>query len=158
MRYLIANWKMQLGPAASAALAAQIVAECSAIGPQVRLVLCPSLAAIEDVAAVLKGSSVALGAQDCFWKERGAYTGEVGPGDLVELGCSYVIVGHSERRQHLGETDAMVHAKAVAALAAGLTPIVCVGETVAERASGQRDAVIAAQTRAVFEEIGRAHV
>src|SRR5690606_15370043 len=97
-----------------------------------------------------KGTPIALGAQDVFWEDKGAFTGEISPKTLAELGCTYCIVGHSERRQHLGETDEMVNKKVLALLRNGLTPIVCVGETLEERQAGRREAVVIGQVRAAL--------
>ncbi|MEK9152120.1 MAG: triose-phosphate isomerase [Patescibacteria group bacterium] len=155
-RYLVANWKMQLTAAESKTLAAEIVrlwAGQAAGRTDVAVVLCPSHLALEDVAAAVKGTSVALGAQDAFWENKGAFTGEIGPAQLKEFGCEYCLVGHSERRQHLGETDEMVRMKTAALMASGIAPIVCVGETKEERQAGKRDAVVIAQVRAAFADV-----
>jgi triosephosphate isomerase len=154
--YLVGNWKMQLNQAESEALAKELVrlwAAQGATASAVAVVACPSHMAIEEVAKVTRGTPVALGAQDAFWEDKGAYTGEVSPKALKELGVDYCIVGHSERRQHLGETDAMVNKKAVALLRNGITPIVCVGETKEERQAGKRDAVVIGQVRAALEGV-----
>ncbi|MDO8425316.1 MAG: triose-phosphate isomerase [bacterium] len=146
----IANWKMQLSDVASVALAQEARALAH---DAVTLVLCPSFNALADVAVAIAGSDIALGAQDCAWEERGALTGEVSPEDLKQLGCTYVLVGHSERRRELGETDALVGKKLRAACAAGLMPVLCVGEDAAERAAGKRGAVIARQCSAGFDAV-----
>lgn len=154
MKYLIGNWKMQLDNAESEALAAEVVrlwAAQAASRADVSVAICPSHLAFSRVAAVLKGTSVGLGAQDCFWADKGAFTGEVAPKALKEMGGEFCLVGHSERREHLGETDGMVRRKTAAALEAGLTPVVCVGETMDERRAGKRDAVVIAQVRAALE-------
>src|SRR3989344_557847 len=114
---VIANWKMKLGSRASVALVA-LVKKMPTGGAEI--VVCPSPPSLEAVSELLKGSRIGLGAQDCFWEPHGAYTGAISPENLREIGCSYVIIGHSERRQHLGETDEMVHRKVAAALGAGL--------------------------------------
>ncbi len=101
---------------------------------------------------------IVLGAQDTYWESEGAFTGEVSPTMLAKLDVAYVIVGHSERRQLFGETDEMVNRKAVAVLAAGMTPIVCCGETLEERESGQAEARVEAQVRAGLAGIGAAQV
>jgi triosephosphate isomerase len=101
----------------------------------------------------LAGTPIALAAQDCFWEHKGAFTGEVSAALLADAGCRYVIVGHSERRQLYGETDAQVAAKFTAVRSAGMTPILCVGETLAEREAGNTEAVVARQLSAVrFED------
>jgi triosephosphate isomerase len=140
------NWKMNLDRRQARDLTAAVVARRGE-APAVELVLCPPSAYLETVAAGLAaaGASVGLGGQNAHDKPSGAFTGEVSPAMLVDLGCRYVILGHSERRTLCGETDAAVNAKTKAALAAGLTPIVCVGETLEEREAGRTDSVVTAQ-------------
>ncbi|MDR3111581.1 MAG: triose-phosphate isomerase [Elusimicrobiota bacterium] len=99
----------------------------------VEILVCPTFTALYAVNNELKNSSAKLGAQNIFWEEKGAFTGEISPSMLKDAGCSYVIIGHSERRQYFGETDETVNKKTKAAIAAGLIPIVCVGETLKER-------------------------
>jgi triosephosphate isomerase len=129
-------------------LARELVA---AIQPFVAVerVLCPPFTALAVVAPVLAGTGIGLGAQNMHWEKSGAYTGEVSPLMLAGL-CQYVIVGHSERRQYFAETDETVNKKTKAALAHGLTPIVCVGENLAENEAGQTAAVVTRQTRAAY--------
>lgn len=146
-RTLIAgNWKMNLLRAEGEALAAALAGKFAADGAADMLV-CPPATLIAPVAAVLNGSAVSVGGQDCHMKESGAHTGDVAAAMIKDLGGSYVIVGHSERRADHGESDATVKAKAEAALAARLMPIVCVGETEAERDAGTAEAVVEAQIR-----------
>lgn len=109
------------------------------------VVVCPSFVSLEAVARELAGSKIALGAQNMYWAEEGAFTGEVSPSMLKAVGCRFVILGHSERRQHFGETDQVVNRKVKAALAAGLIPIVCVGERLEERESGSTEKVVGTQ-------------
>lgn len=111
------------------------------------VVVCPPFTAIAAVVNAAAGSNVSVGAQDLFWEEKGAYTGEISGPMLKELGCKYVIIGHSERRQYFGETDAIVNKKLQAAYRHDLIPIVCVGETLAEREDGQTLAVVRRQVR-----------
>lgn len=144
---IVANWKMQLADGDVRALAEELRA-LDLHG--VDLVVCPSFTALVVVREKLVGSAIALGAQDCAWEERGALTGAVSPADLVALGCSHVIIGHSERRQQFGETDAMIAQKLRAALAVELRPILCVGETAEEWKRGQREAVITRQLQGAF--------
>jgi triosephosphate isomerase len=113
----------------------------------------PGFLALAKVAEVLTGSSVGLSAQNAYWEMQGAFTGEVSPSQLRDVGCRYVILGHSERRQLFGETDANVNRKTRAVLSVGLAPIVCVGETLAEREGGQAVAVVVNQVRLGLAEI-----
>ncbi|WP_419897154.1 triose-phosphate isomerase [Roseomonas sp. USHLN139] len=143
MRPLIAgNWKMN-GTLAEAIDLARSVAATPPAG--VDLLVCPPFVHLVPVAGTLLKSEVALGAQDCHAAGKGAHTGDVSAPMLADLGARYVILGHSERRADHGETDATVRAKAEAALAARLVPVVCVGESEAERLSGQAESVVAAQ-------------
>jgi len=111
----------------------------------VEIIVAPVFTALSRVADELAGTGIQLAAQDCYWEEEGAFTGEVAPGMLKDAGCSHVIIGHSERRQYFGETDATVNKKVKAAANAGLTAIVCIGETLAEREADQTFAVIETQ-------------
>jgi triosephosphate isomerase len=113
----------------------------------VEIVVAPVFTALSRVAEALAGSNVKLSAQDCYWEEEGAFTGEVAPKLLLDAGCSHVIIGHSERRQYFGETDETVNKKAKAAINAGLTAIVCLGETLAERESDRTFPVIETQLK-----------
>ena len=153
MKHLIAgNWKMNGSPASAKALAAGLAAKAGATSPagapsgaKCDIVLCPPAPLLPLVAAAIESSILALGAQDCHANEKGAHTGDISAVLLKEIGCGFVIVGHSERRADHGETDAQVKAKASAALKAGLTPIVCVGETESQRERGETAQVIARQ-------------
>ncbi|MCF7837439.1 MAG: triose-phosphate isomerase [Candidatus Marinimicrobia bacterium] len=140
------NWKMNKCTGDGAELAVAIARGLPA-GTQGEVVVCPPAPALSAVAAALAGSRVALGAQNMHWEASGAYTGEMSAEMLKDVGCRYVILGHSERRQYFGETDEGVNRKAMAALAAGLVPIVCVGETLEQRESDQTAAVITTQVR-----------
>lgn len=148
---IIANWKMQLGVPESIELAKKIKKGIPKKAPEV--VICPSFVSLTKVGDVLKGSNISLGAQDCFWEEKGTYTGEISATYLREVGCEYVIVGHSSRREHLNETDEMVHKKIKMALTSGLIPIVCVGETFEQRQQGATDTVLIQQTTKAFEGV-----
>lgn len=116
----------------------------------VEIVVCPPFTALAAALAAAAGSPIAVGAQDCYWGKEGAFTGEVAAPMIADLGCRYVIVGHSERRQHFGETDGTVDKKIEAVLAQGLTCIGCLGETLQEREAGQTFTVLERQVRGGF--------
>ena len=139
------NWKMNLGPEEGAALIAELLPLVTVATASVDVVVCPAYLSLGAAAAALQGSAVGLGAQNAHWEESGAFTGEVAPGMLLTVGCQWVILGHSERRQLFGETDEGVNRRTLAALAAGLKPIVCVGETLEEREAGKVEAVVLGQ-------------
>jgi triosephosphate isomerase len=144
---VVANWKMH-GTLAEARALAAAVRDALKRPRGVEVVLCPPFTALAAVGEVLAGSPIGLGAQDCHWEASGAYTGEVSPAMLADLGCRVVILGHSERRQHLGETDAQVNLKLRGALAHGLTPLLCVGESAEERQQGLTFPTVEGQLRA----------
>jgi triosephosphate isomerase (TIM) len=145
------NWKMYKTVAEAKALA-QAVCEAVANVKGVDVVLCPPFTALEAVKSVVTGTSVGLGAQNMYWEEQGAFTGEISPLMLQEL-CEYVILGHSERRQFFGETDEGVNRKIKVALTFGLTPIVCVGENLAQNEAGETAAFVGKQVKAAFEGV-----
>ncbi|MGE5506387.1 MAG: triose-phosphate isomerase [Actinomycetota bacterium] len=137
-RKLIAgNWKMNGLKADGLALAKGVAAKANGAKPACDLLVCPPFTLIAAVAEAVAGSPVEVGGQDCHAKANGAHTGDTAPAMLVDAGCKAVIVGHSERRTDHGETDQTVRAKAAAAHAAGLTAIICIGETLAQRDAGQ---------------------
>ena len=145
-RPLIAgNWKMNGRQADGLTLARALAERAAREPPAADLLICPPATLLFLVAELLTDTPVALGAQDCHAKPSGAFTGDIAAPMLADAGCSYVIVGHSERRAGHREDDALVRAKAAAAVAAGLTPIVCLGETEAERDAGQALAVVERQ-------------
>jgi triosephosphate isomerase (TIM) len=146
---VVGNWKQHNGVAASEALARAVAAGVSGIAT-VDVVVAPVFTALHAVGKALAGTSVALGAQDVHWEDKGAFTGEVGAPMLVDVGCRYGIVGHSERRAYFGDSDANVKKKATALLRAGITPIVCVGESLAEREAGRTLDVVRSELDAVF--------
>lgn len=153
----IANWKMNLSSAETAALVSELGKSIDKKSvDKVDIVVCPSFTALPPANKLLEKKNPAkleLGAQNVFWEEKGAFTGEISVKMLKEAGCSFVVVGHSERRQNLGETDEMVNKKIKAVLGAGLVPVVCVGETFAEREKGIRDVVVARQTGKALEGV-----
>ena len=143
------NWKMNLGQTKAKSLAAQ-VAECAKTLKQTDAWVAPVFTSIAAVAEAVKGTPVKFGAQNVHWEESGAFTGEIAPGMLKELGCSFAIVGHSERRHVFGESDALIAKRAVGGLKAGLGVIFCIGEKLDERESGKTNQVLAAQLDAVL--------
>ncbi|MGN1360623.1 MAG: triose-phosphate isomerase [Kiritimatiellia bacterium] len=141
------NWKMNKTATEAAALVADIRQAVQDGKGTVEVVVCPPFTDLKSAAEALQGSNIGLGAQNMHWKESGAYTGEVSAAMLKDLGVKYVILGHSERRQYFAETDQTVNLKLHAALAAGLIPIVCVGETLDEREAGKMQEVIVRQVK-----------
>ena len=139
------NWKMNKTVAEARDLVSTIREKLLEI-PNVEKVLCPPYIAIPALYEMLQGSEIGLGAQNLYWEEKGAFTGEVSPGMVKEF-CKYAIIGHSERRTYFGETDESVSRKVSAAIKAGLTPIVCVGETLEQYESGQTSEVVRRQIK-----------
>ena len=154
-RLVAGNWKMHKTAAEGAALARELQALLAA-RPPCAVVLCPPFTALEAVGAALKDSAIALGAQNLHPEPRGAFTGEVSGAMLAAAGCRFVIVGHSERRHGMGEDDATVARKLRAARRDGLTPIVCVGETLKERDGGRTAEVLVAQVQAAYQGLAEA--
>ncbi|MCX7717583.1 MAG: triose-phosphate isomerase [Candidatus Sumerlaeaceae bacterium] len=146
MPIIAGNWKMHNKRAEAEQLAREVVAATAAT-TDVEIVLCPPFTSLEAVAKAIAGSRVKLGAQNCHFEEKGAFTGEVSVPMLKELGVEYVIIGHSERRQYFAETDAAINRKAQTLYAHGVTPIICVGETLEEREAGRTAEVVSTQVR-----------
>lgn len=151
--FVAGNWKMHKTVAEGVALAKEL-REALAGVDGVRVAVAPPFTAVHAVAATLKGSDIEVAGQNVHWESQGAFTGEVAPGMLVEAGASCVIIGHSERRQYFGETDETVNQRTKAALAAGLTPIVCVGETLEDREGGRTMDVVGGQVRGGLQGLG----
>lgn len=166
-KIIAGNWKMNGTRAEAESLINELMPLI--VGkPSVEVVLCPPFPILAKVEELIEGSRVALGGQDVFWKEKGAYTGQTSAKMLIDLGCKYVIVGHSERRgrfgvpepdfnedilAHFGDNNTVVNRKTKAALAAGLIPIVCVGETLAERKAEDTDPVIIGQVSIALQDL-----
>ncbi len=154
MKKLIAgNWKMNGSLAANQALVQAMLDGLKGVDPKAEMALCAPAVYLAQMQGLLAGSAVAWGAQDVSAQEQGAYTGEISAAMLKDFACRYAIVGHSERRQYHAESEVVVAAKAQRALAAGITPIVCVGETLAEREANQTEAVVKRQLAAVIHAV-----
>jgi len=149
---IAANWKMHMTvPEAQAFMAAFLPQVKDAQG--VESLIAPPFTALHALSAAMKGSAVLLGAQNVYWEEKGAFTGEIAPGMLKDAGCAYVIIGHSERRQFFGETDETVNKRIRAALGAGLKVILCIGELLDEREAGQTNDVLKRQLTGGLKDI-----
>jgi len=138
------NWKMNKTPDEAVQLVTELIPLVK--DAKADVVVCPPAVCLPAVAAIIKGTNIKLGAQNVHFAPKGAFTGELSAEMLKAVGCEYVLIGHSERRQYFGETDKTVNKRAVAAVEAGLTPIICVGETKDEREGGYTDAIVSYQT------------
>jgi triosephosphate isomerase (TIM) len=152
-RIIAGNWKMNTSVSEAVELAAEVKNQYTA--HDVDVVLCTPYTSLYAVHGVIKDSPIALGAQNLFWEDKGAFTGEISAAMLCSLGCQFVIIGHSERRQYFGETDETVNKKIKKALEYKLTPIVCVGELLQERESGSTEAVVEKQVRGAFAGLSK---
>ncbi len=151
------NWKMNKTSKEARDLAEKLIPLVSGVNNR-DIVLAPPFTALPTVAGVIKGTGIALGAQNMSWEDKGAFTGEISAEMLLELGCKYVIIGHSERRQYFGETDETVNKKLRQALNKGLLPIVCAGETLKEREAGKANEVIERQITGALKGITAAEM
>ncbi len=143
-RPLIAgNWKMNLNRVESVSLARDLSA--ADLTSDVDVLVCPPYVYLDAVSSAISGTGISLGAQDVYFESAGAFTGEISPAMLTDIGCTFVILGHSERRHVMGETDGLIKRKVHAALAAGLTPVLCVGELLEERESGKTREIVESQ-------------
>lgn len=145
------NWKMNMNPDEAKTLVSELIplvkdAKCE-------VVVCPPYVDLAAVQPLLSGTNIRLGSQNIHWAAKGAFTGEVSADMLKSFGVTYAIIGHSERRQYFGETDESVNARAKAAIAAGITPIICVGESLTQREAGETDAWVSGQTVAALAGI-----
>ena len=158
-KLVVGNWKMHGTPSETEARLMEIIsrlgneASDAAAGARVEIVIAPPFTSLPLASRLLAGTGIGLCAQDCHWEEEGPYTGETSARMLAEIGCTFVILGHSERRELCGETDQRIARKAVMALFWGLTPVICVGEKRDERDSGRAEMVVEAQLKRCLEEV-----
>ncbi len=151
------NWKMNKTAAEARDLASKLIPLVSGVKDR-DIVLAPTFTSLQTVAETIKGTNMALAAQNLFWEDKGAFTGEISAEMLLDLGCKYVIIGHSERRQYFGETDETVNKKVRQALNKGLLPIVCVGELLSEREAGKANDVIDRQVTGALKGVTAAEM
>lgn len=145
------NWKMNNTIAQTEALLKDL--KSLVVDADCEVVVCAPFTSLAKAIEITKNSNIAVGAENVHWAEKGAFTGEISAEMLAELGVKYVIIGHSERRQYFNETDETVNKRVKAALAAGLKPIICIGETLAEREGGKVEEVLVSQTKGAFADI-----
>ena len=151
-KLIAANWKMYKTPDQTSAFFREFLPMVAGHDRD-EIAVFPPFIDLPAAAEAVKGSNIAIGGQDLYWEKEGAFTGEISPAMLLALGCTHVIIGHSERRQYFGETDDTVNLKLKAALEAGLTPIVCVGEVLEEREAGLTDDVLRRQCVRAFHKL-----
>ena len=149
--YLFANWKMYLDYDESNILANALARGAKKFGDKIQMAIFPSTLSLYPVGQVLRDVGIGVGAQNVYWVDKGGYTGEVSAAMYRAVGCEYTLIGHSERRHQFGETDHDVREKMKAALASGLTPVLCVGETEQQRNTGKTEEVVEVQLRAAFD-------
>lgn len=149
-KIIAGNWKMHMDHVEGEALAGELASRMKESRPGCKVVVMPPFTTLPAVVSAVAGSGISTGAQDLWYEDEGAFTGEVSGGMLASLGCSYVLVGHSERRHIMGEKAGILEKKLVAALRAGLKPVYCIGELLDERESGRAEEVVAGQVRDVL--------
>ncbi len=149
---IAANWKMHMNTGETREFLQAFLPQVEGV-TDVEIVIAPPFTSIAEAARLMKDSNVRLAGQNLHWEEKGAFTGEISPLMLTDLGCTYVIIGHSERRQYFGETDETVNRRIRAALAAGLKPILCIGETLQQREAGETFNVLRRQIRGGLDTI-----
>jgi triosephosphate isomerase (TIM) len=154
---LAGNWKMNKTIAEARDLATKLIPLVSGARDR-EIVLAPTFTALQTVGEAIKGTNISLAAQNLFWEDKGAFTGEISAEMLLDLGCKYVIIGHSERRQYFGETDETVNKRVRQALNKGLLPIVCVGEMLSEREAGKANEVIDRQITGALKGVSAAEM
>ncbi len=154
--FIAGNWKLNKNIAETKELANSLKTKLAGVS-DVEIAVCPVYTSIAAAVEVLKGSNIGVGGQDLYWEKSGAFTGEISGPMLKDAGCAYVIIGHSERRQFFGETNETVNKKIYAAYDAGLTPIVCIGETLSEREANKTFTVLEQQLKEGLKGLGVAH-
>lgn len=145
--FIAGNWKLNLTIAEGTALVQGLAKALAEKPTAAEVAVCPVALAVAAIAAAAKGSPIGVGTQNIFWEEKGAFTGELSASLIKDAGATYAIIGHSERRQYFGETDATVNKRLAAALKGGVVPIVCIGETLAERQGGKLEQVLSTQIK-----------
>jgi len=146
--FIAGNWKMNTDVLSSVKLATEVVSGCGdTAGNQVDVAVCPPFVYLQQVAKALSSSRVALGSQDIYFEQKGAFTGEISPAMLKDVGCTYALCGHSERRHVIGETDELINKKVHASISGGLLPILCVGELLEERKASKTTEVVTRQMK-----------
>lgn len=143
--FIAGNWKMNTDSHTGVELAERIASESMDVSGQVTLAVCPPFVYLHAVAKALSSSGVSVGAQDVYFEPKGAFTGEISTSMLKDIGCTYCLCGHSERRHVIGETDELINKKTIAAIGGGLLPILCVGELLEEREASQTDEIVTRQ-------------
>ncbi|HEY6951390.1 MAG TPA: triose-phosphate isomerase, partial [Bacteroidota bacterium] len=157
-KIIAGNWKMYKTPEESRDLVNGIKSKLSFPLGTTKVIVCPPFTSLSLVQSLAAGTPIALGAQNVYLEDEGAFTGEISPTMLKAVGCEYVILGHSERRQYFGETNEFINRKVRKAISAGLVPIVCVGETLEQREKNITDQVVTTQVKAVLKELASADV
>ncbi|MCX7880382.1 MAG: triose-phosphate isomerase [Ignavibacteria bacterium] len=158
-QFLIAgNWKMNKNVSESLAFVDLLLKWLEENNPSSKIIICPPFTSLYPISEKLQGSSLSLGAQNCHWEEKGAFTGEISPSMIASIGCQYVIIGHSERRTYFSETDNTINRKILSATRFGLKPIFCIGETLQERNDGLTFNVIERQIRLGLKGISKTEI
>jgi triosephosphate isomerase (TIM) len=158
IKTIAGNWKMYKGLNESAELLNGLKSKLATLPAGVKAIVCPPFTSLALAKQLLEGSPIAIGAQNMYPEDEGAFTAEISPKMLKSVGCTYVILGHSERRQYFGETNAFINTKAKKAIASGLIPIICVGETLAEREKNITTQVVSEQVTGCLKDIPAAEV
>jgi len=157
-KIIAGNWKMFKTPAESIELITGLKNKLTFPLGTTKVIVCPPFTSLATVQSLVVGTPIALGAQNMYLEDEGAFTGEIAPTMLLAVGCTFVILGHSERRQYFGETNEFINKKARKAIASGLVPIICVGETLEQREKNITDQIVTTQVKGVLKEIGSTEV